>query len=127
MRDMSAVRVLVVDESAEWQAFVMALLRGSGVLAIDVASSALAAMPKAQEMQPTLVLMDIRLPDQNGVEAARQIRALAPQARIIFVSNFANLFVFQGAGERDRRGNLQKWCAPSELLMAVHLALQGPQ
>ena len=124
MSDMSLVRVLVVDDSTHWQAFVTALLKGKGVQVIDIASSGREAVRKAQELQPSLILMDISLPDLNGIEATRHICTLAPASRILFVSGEADPDVVQAAYAAGGRGYVLKSCAPSELLKAMHRALQ---
>jgi DNA-binding NarL/FixJ family response regulator len=56
------------------------------LLVIAESSDGLEAVQKAEELQPDLILLDVGLPNLNGLAAARQIRKLAPKARIIFVS-----------------------------------------
>jgi DNA-binding NarL/FixJ family response regulator len=53
---------------------------------IGEASDGLEAVHKAEEMQPDLIVLDRGLPTLNGIEAARRIRKLAPQSKILFLS-----------------------------------------
>ena len=123
MDDISQVRVLIVDDSETWRAFVTALLKGWGVKTIDIAVSGLQAVQEARELQPTLILMDVGLPDLNGIEAARVIRTLAPKSRILFVSSYSDPDIVQAAFAAGGRSYVLKSQAPSELLKVIHLAL----
>ena len=84
---MSPIRVLVVDDYAPFQRFVCSTLEQRPELQIvGKASDGLEAVQKAAELQPDLILLDIGLPTLNGIEAARQIRKLAPHSKILFLS-----------------------------------------
>jgi DNA-binding NarL/FixJ family response regulator len=64
---------------------------------VGQASDGLEAVHKAQELQPDLILLDIGLPDQSGIEAARRIRKLAPNSKILFMSLDTSAEVLQVA------------------------------
>jgi CheY-like chemotaxis protein len=66
-----------------------------------LAADGLEAIQKA-ELKPGLILMDIGLPSLNGIEAARQIRKLVPETKIIFLSQESSADVVQQALERGR-------------------------
>jgi DNA-binding NarL/FixJ family response regulator len=55
------------------------------------------AVQKAEELKPDLILLDIGLPTLNGIEAARQIRKLAPESRIVFLTQESSPDVVQEA------------------------------
>jgi DNA-binding NarL/FixJ family response regulator len=57
----------------------------------------LAAVQKAAELQPDLILLDIGLPSLNGIEEARRIRKLSPQSKILFVSQESSADVVKEA------------------------------
>ena len=54
------------------------------------------AVKKAEELQPDLILLDLGLPKLNGMEAARRIRQLAPNSKILVVSQDASIEWFSG-------------------------------
>ena len=76
-------------------------------------------------MKPDLILLDIRLPKLNGIEAARQIRYLSPSSKIIFLSQDNSLDVVQEALSTGARAYVYKALAGSELLPAVEAVLRG--
>ena len=84
---MSSVRVLVVEDFEPFRRFVCSTVGDSSELqVICEVSDGLEAVQKAKELQPDLILLDIGLPNLNGIAAARQIRKLSPQSKILFVS-----------------------------------------
>jgi len=74
-----------------------------------------------------LILLDIGLPTLNGIEAARRIRKLSPNSKILFVSNETSAEVVEEALRLGARGYLLKPDAASELLLAVDAILRGEQ
>jgi len=83
------------------------------------------AIELAQALQPDLILLDIGLPKLNGIEAVRRIRELAPQSRILFVSQESSVDVVQAAFNLGASGYVVKMDAGSELLTAVDAVLRG--
>jgi DNA-binding NarL/FixJ family response regulator len=74
-----------------------------------------------------LIVLDIGLPTLNGIEAARQIRKLAPESKIIFLSQESSADVVQEALSLGVLGYVVKAHAGSELLAAVEIVRQGRQ
>jgi CheY-like chemotaxis protein len=74
---------------------------------------------KAQELKPDLILLDIGLPTLNGIAAARQIRKLSPESKIVFVSQESNADVVQEALSTGAEAYVVKTSAASDLLAAV--------
>lgn len=90
-------------------------------------SDGLEAVQKAEELKPDLILLDVGLPTLNGIDAAREIRKLAPESKIIFLSQECSAEVVQAALDLGARGYVLKITAASELLAAVEAVLRGDQ
>jgi CheY-like chemotaxis protein len=87
----------------------------------------LEAVQKAQELQPDLIVLDIGLPRLNGIEAARRIRKLSPESKILFLSQESSADAVQAALVLGAQGYVVKAHAGSELLTAVEAVLRGEQ
>jgi DNA-binding NarL/FixJ family response regulator len=120
--------VLVVEDFEPFRSFVCSALKQKPELEVvcEVADG-LAAVQKAEELNPDLILMDIGLPGLNGIEAARQIRKLVPNAKFIFLTQESSEDVIQEALKLGALGYVIKTRAGSDLLPAVEAVLQGEQ
>ena len=86
----SIVRILVVDDFEPWRRIISTIAQiQPGWQVICEASDGLEAVQKAEELMPDLILLDISLPKLSGIEAAKQIRKVAPNSKILFVSTYA--------------------------------------
>ncbi len=94
---------------------------------IAEAADGLEAVQKAAELKPDLILLDIGLPTLNGIEAARQIRKLAPDSKIVFLTQESSPDVVEEAFLLGARGYIVKTMAGIELLAAVEAVLEGKQ
>lgn len=122
----ATVRVLVVEDYEPFRRFVCSTLRKRPELQIvGEVSDGLEAVQKAEELQPDLITLDIGLPTLNGIEAARRIRKVAPQSKIIFVSQESSADVVQEALRSGALGYVLKPHAGSELLAAVGAVCEG--
>ena len=75
----SIVRILVVDDFQPFHRFIRSMLQNNPELqVICEVCDGLAAVEKAQELRPDLILLDVGLPKLNGIEAARRIREISP-------------------------------------------------
>jgi len=88
-------------------------------------SDGLAAVQKAEELQPDLILLDIGLPNLNGIEAARRIRKVSPESKILFVSQESSADVVREALGTGASGYIVKADAGRELLEGVRAVLRG--
>jgi len=119
-------RVLVVDDYEPWRHFVCSTLQQRPqIQVIGEASDGIDAVRKAQELQPDLILLDIGLPGINGIQAARQVRELLPNAKIIFLSAISSLGIAEETLRIGASGYVVKASARGELLPAVDAVLQG--
>jgi CheY-like chemotaxis protein len=80
----SSVRVLVIEDYEPFRRLICSTLRRRPELQIvGETADGLEAVQKAEELQPDLVVLDIGLPSLNGIEAARRIRKLSPESKIL--------------------------------------------
>ena len=122
----SSIRVLVVDDSAPFRRVVSSILQNKlEFRTIVEVSDGVKAIELAQAMQPDLIVLDIGLPKLNGIEAARRIRELAPQSKVLFVSQESSVEVVQTVLTLGASGYVVKMDAGSELLTAVDAVLRG--
>jgi DNA-binding NarL/FixJ family response regulator len=117
-----------VDDFVPYRQFVFSLLHERPDLQVICGvSDGLQAVEKAQELQPDLILMDIGLPGISGIEAARRIRTLAPNSKIIFLTQESSPEVIQEAKILGASGFVLKMQAETYLLTAMEAVLQGRQ
>jgi DNA-binding NarL/FixJ family response regulator len=121
-----SIRVLVVEDFEPFRKFVCSRLRQRPDLqVIGEALDGLEAVQKAQELKPDLILLDVGLPNLDGLKAANRIRKIAPDARIIFLTQNRDKDVVQEALRNGAKGYVLKTDAESELLTAVAAVLGG--
>jgi len=116
----------VVDDYEPWRHFIVTtLLEQPELDVIAEASSGLQAVKEAQELHPDLILMDVGLPGLNGIDAARRIKAVANDARILFLSENRSREIVEEALRTGAGGYVVKADASSDLLPAVRVVLAG--
>lgn len=125
---LSSIRILVVDDYEDWRRHICLLLQARPELqVICEASDGLEAVHRAEELKPDLIVLDIGLPRLNGINAARQIRELSPESKILFLSQESSVDVVQGALNLGALGYVVKANAGSDLMPAVEAVLRGRQ
>jgi DNA-binding NarL/FixJ family response regulator len=123
---LSAIRVLVVEDHRDWRKLVRFLfqIRPEWQVICEVSDGS-EAVKQAGELKPDLILLDIGLPKLNGIEAARRIRQLSPNSKILFLSMENSLEVVEVALGTGALGYVCKADAQSDLLPAVETVLRG--
>jgi len=94
---------------------------------IAEASDGREAIQKAEEFKPDLIVLDVGLPNVNGIEAARQIRQLSPSSKIVFLSQNNDLNVVRAALGTGAQGYVYKMDVRRDFLPAIEAVLRGKQ
>jgi DNA-binding NarL/FixJ family response regulator len=116
----------VADDYEGWRRQICLLLKARPELqVICEASDGLEAVQRAEELKPDLIVLDIGLPTLNGIEAARRIRMLAPESKILFLSQESSVDVVREGLKLGALGYVVKARAGIELLPAVETVLRG--
>jgi DNA-binding NarL/FixJ family response regulator len=123
---MTMLRVMIADDHQLFRDGLRALIASSEDLELaGEATTGDEAVALATATQPDVVLMDIQMPDVDGVEATRQIVQMSPHVGVLMVTMFADdASVFQ-AMRAGARGYLLKGANHSEMLRAIHAVGSG--
>ena len=122
----SLFRVLVVDDFEPWRRYVCSMLQTQPeVRVVAEVADGLEAVQKAQELTPDLILLDIGIPNLDGLEAAKRIRLVAPDAAIVFLTANSDKDMVQAGLSTGAGGYVLKRDAGRELLTAVAGVLGG--
>ena len=117
------VRVMVVDDQALVREGLMTLLDAAPDIApVAAAADGEEAVRLAARHRPDVVLMDLRMPLLDGVEATRQIRAAQPETEIVVLTTHADESSILDALRAGARGYLTKDAGIAEISRAVHAA-----
>ena len=121
-----SIRVLVADDQSMIRAGFRMLLAGEpDIEVVAEAENGLEAVRKAARFDPTVVLMDIRMPELDGLEATRRIIAADPGARILVLTTFdLDEYVYE-ALRAGASGFVLKDDPPEQLIAAVRTVAAG--
>ena len=121
------LRVLVVDDHVATRTGIVHLLSSAdpSLQIVGEAGSGRDAVGAWRALRPDVVLMDLKMPDGDGVEAIATIRAEDPSATVVAVSAFASDESVAGALRAGARGYVGKDASPAELAAAVSAASRG--
>jgi|UniRef100_A0A7V6A2E4 two-component system response regulator NreC len=115
-----SVKVLVADDHQILREGLVTILSKAGMTVVGEAADGRTVVRLARELKPQVVIMDIAMPELNGIEATRQIMAEVPGTRIIALSMHADKHFVRGMLQAGASGYLLKHCASQELVQAIH-------
>lgn len=123
---MTKTRILLVDDHAIVRLGLMTLLNDQpNMQVVAEASTAAEAVRAVEQAQPDVVLMDIRLPGEGGIEATRQIMTRFPKSRVVMLTSFADDDLVMRAISAGAVGYVLKQVGNEELLRAIQAAARG--
>lgn len=117
--------LLVEDHRLMFEGLTAMLSEVPDINVAGVATTVADAVQKALVIKPDLVLMDYRLPDGDGVQAAERIRALLPDTAIVFLSADASEGAMMRAVEAGAAGYVSKAASAEELVASIRKAAAG--
>lgn len=122
----SPIRIVVADDHPVVRGGLVALLRTiPGLAVVGEAADGETAVRLVHEHRPDVVLMDVRMPGMDGVEATRQIRDQTPESRVLILTMYdddATVFTAMKAGAQ---GYLLKESEQDDIVRAVHAVVAG--
>src|SRR5579872_442005 len=120
LRNVQSIRILIVDDHELVRRGIRALLTSRPDFDVCAeASDGVQGVEKAKELRPDIVLMDITMPNRNGLDATRVIRAALPNTEVILVSQNESSVVQRQAVEVDARAFVAKSNIANDLIPAI--------
>lgn len=122
----NSIRILITDDHAIVRKGVRTLINSeAGMEVVGEAADGIEAVLKARSLQPDVILMDLVMPRQGGVESIIQIKKERPDARILVLTSFAEEEKVFSAIKAGALGYLLKDSSPEQLVQAIHDVYRG--
>ena len=120
------VRVLVVDDDDLMRAGLRAVLSSDETIeVVGEATTGRHAIERVRALRPQVVLMDVRMPDLDGIGATREVLATSPEVKVVILTTFEQDDYVFGAINAGASGFLLKRTRPEQLITAVHTVAAG--
>ena len=122
----SPVRVLIVDDDDLMRAGLRGVLASDAAIeVVGEANDGRDAVYRTRVLKPDVVLMDVRMPDLDGISATRELLDAFPDVRVVIVTTFEQDDYIFGALRAGASGFLLKRTKPEELVSAIHTIAAG--
>ena len=126
MKSSPTIRVLIVDDHPVVRAGLRVITEvDPGILVIGEAGSGAEAIVAVRESLPDVVLLDVRLPDRNGIDVCRELKSQPKAPRILFLTSFADNALVLAAMQAGGDGYLLKDNEPRDIVAAIRTVLAG--
>ncbi|MEI2612425.1 MAG: response regulator transcription factor [Candidatus Promineifilaceae bacterium] len=120
------IRVVIADDHRLVRQGIRALLeRTPDIEVVGEASDGLEAIAKVEELQPDLVIMDISMPQMDGIQATEYISKMDVPTRVMVLSMYSKPSIVQQVLRKGAKGYLLKNSISEELTLAIHAALRN--
>ena len=120
------VRVLIVDDDALMRAGLRGVLASDeGIELVGEADDGRQAAYRTRLLKPDVVVMDVRMPDLDGISATREVLATFPDVKVVILTTFEQDDYIFGALSAGASGFLLKRTRPEELIAAIHTIAAG--
>ncbi len=121
-----AIRVFIADDHAIVRDGLISLLQSeSDISVVGNAANGREAIREIERLKPDIVVMDIAMPELNGIDAAEQLREQGSLTRVIFLSMYSTSEHVFRALQAGAQGYLLKESAGTELVKAIHVVING--
>lgn len=120
------IKLLLVDDHTLFREGIRSILtRLNGIVIVGEAGRGEAACAMAAELQPEVVLMDISLPDMNGIDATRRIKEILPDTHVIILSMQSKAAYIEDAFRAGASGYVNKGSTSTHLKECIQTVLDG--
>ena len=120
------IKLIIADDEMLIRTGLKIMLEASGnVEVLALAESGRAAFEACKEDKPDVVLMDIRMPESNGIEGTKLIREAFPEVKVLIVTTFRDTEYIVEAVQNGASGYLLKDSSPEAILDGIKVALSG--
>ena len=120
------IKLIIADDEMLIRTGLKIMLEASGnVEVLALAESGRAAFEACKEYQPDVVLMDIRMPESNGIEGTKLIKEAFPEVKVLIVTTFQDTEYIVEAVQNGASGYLLKDSSPEAILDGIKVAMSG--